>query len=621
MQLERSWRSNQNNSQGNNSSAQNVGSKDGNIDEMFNLRDKSASLGNSIASASSRSTMCVPFTKERIGSVKFDLPKFESFKNDSLNNNKHVGGDRDKEFCDIDTKATVLEVGLTDDEVPSACETNTLDNGERASLSISELNKLKRDAFFNNMDSQFPQGDSKENWAKEGSSDKVKRVIENFKSEINKTKRDMSELDALRSPGKVMVLVENFEKKENEVLISKSKSEFRSNEKLAGKLAGETGHLDKSRSTPAFNTMDLSEYLERKSRFAEEGKENVSSLVGTKAISLPYQVAASGEKPPVNYQSKPLLKYNKNDCKVKEKVFKNINPKETCNLTKNGSPEKTLPEVSAVEAEKKINTELERDCFQYECESNGNSINIIKSISDNKSSHGKLTKKSVIEPLQVEYQQKPEQTKESSPLLSPHLVISSKNVIPIKPIPAQRKSKMPPETLNNSSLTPPGPLPPKPRTKLPTPEPHPKISPNSSNAQSPPEPPPRPESTFTKVPPKNRDSTVPLRKYDGSTSTVSDIVRVLPDSGTPNRKGIVISAPISTTTIPQTLSFDLKPPSATPSSPVKKTAKSSSSDKEKSKTSGSTLESLKAMLTLGKKPANINSPRSIRKKNAMLASE
>ena len=598
--MEKSWRSNQSNSQINNSSAQNVGSKNGNINEMFQLRDKSASLGNSIASASSRSTSCVPFTKTRIGSVKFDLSKFDN----EIKNDKIICTEKEKN-SQVVVVASVPDVdGSTTVETKSENKKNLTKNdsdekncvnltSQTTNLSITELNKIKRNAFFNNMEccSNTQSNETIDKLAREGSSDRVKRVIENFKSEIiNKSKKDSTEIEIVKSPGKVMELVENFEKKEN---MNPPTVRNKINLNLMGKSIREKNNLNKICDISVCNNVNNENVNDMKRKSEDDDDDNVkettfSDVENVKRLNL-NDKSSSDEEPFISTG-------NKNFQDVVE------------SKTNNSNNNKFYNEIN----ENNNNNNFDKTSFKDKNDismiSSGESLNITdetKIINSEESN-------------QNEY--KMESNKEEDQMSAEALITTTTNnneKESFKPIPAQRKSKMTGDS--NKNLYP---LPPKPRTKLPN-----SSSSDDNNAlhhgvanknnEKPPEPPPRPDSTFLKLPTIKSGNFIEIvNKKPGKDSTTVE-------------KGLTISAPLITM-MPETpsLPLNLQPVSPMPSSVPserKKTSKSSSSfgscSNEKTKNSVSTLESLKAMLTLGRRATNVNSPRSMRKKNAMLASE
>lgn len=583
---------------------------------MFQLRDKSASLGNSIASASSRSMSCVPFTNDRIGSVKFDLPKFEAFKSD-----KNVGGEKDKGSCDIDVKSVASEINCNKNTISSELDSKSaLDSDGRASLSITELNKLKRNAFFNNMDCPNAQSKSVGKLNKEGSSEKVKRVIENFKSEINKTKKDMSEIDLLKSPGKVMELVENFEKKENSNAVCKSKFESGSPEKIVAtiKAINDKSYYDKN----SGDELGRDELPKCKPKLANDVKEQL--IVSTKNETHPFDCStrfssSSTESCRVEVKNDGVANAGLRDTSKKYLTDSNIANKENIDTHKKPD-DKFTQSVSEVDQISVSNRGHEPEDFRA-----GKNRTPERTEKDSDETPQMELKKNDFK-SEVGTQNVLASTAHSNSAKSTKIDESN------KPIPAQRKSKVAFEkNLNSSSTMNPFPLPPKPRTKIPT-----SLLPDNSvtstsNIQTPPEPPPRPDNTFLKsVNSKRNESVIESGKQEGKSAM--NATRLQPDSST--GKVPFISAPVVTSLEPQPLPLDLKSIPSTPSSPARKLIKPknavqsppsllnpSSAEKEKTKTSGSTLENLKAMLTLGRKPINVNSPRSIRKKNALLASE
>ncbi|KAK6645545.1 hypothetical protein RUM43_001822 [Polyplax serrata] len=595
LQMERSWRSNQSNSQINKSSVQNVGSKEGNVDEMFQLRDKSASLGNSIASASSRSTTCVPFRKDRIGSVKFDLPKFDSFKSDKL-----IEGEKDKMACDTDVKTIASEVN-------KKSLSNVLDTkaaSHPTSLSITELNKLKRNAFFNNMECTRAQSDVTGKLRKEGSSDKVKRVVENFKSEINKTKYDVAELEGFKSPGKVMELIESFEKKE--ILNSRNKSDSYTLEKPHGfkeaqekKISGQSNVVS---NCDAADKNNLSEYK----AISPEGRKETNAME-----HCDLDKNNSNESSPRSSSSSVKTCIEDYSIGMKNNSVPDVNPKEH-QMKQNSSEENISYKENICNSNKNVEcSAVDVDCINGASKKLENMNDKIGKSDENISGYVDMDRNGGL--LKNEM---PDQGNTSG--------LMRKNEDSSKPIPAQR-SKIPfDKNLNASSVSNPFPLPPKPRTKYMTTSQDNNLAGNPLNNQTPPEPPPRPNNTFSKpVTYKRGEIVVEARKNEVKNSSVTDIVRILPEP--PSPRGPPTPIPIIVTPEPQVVHHDNTSVSSTPSSPVRKVTKaknatsSSSSEKEKPKSSGGTLESLKSMLILGRKSGSLNSPRSLRKKSSMLA--
>lgn len=571
LQLERSWRSNQNNSQMNNSNSEDIGKNEKDVNEMFQLRDKSASFGNSIATPPSRPATCMPFTKDKVGNVKFDLPKLETLKH--AQSDKIISEEKDKSKCDNDS---VTPTQSKHDSVScarnSSFENIDMNSNGNVKLSISELNKLKRDAFFNNMDCS--QNDLKKE--------------EEVKSE-----------DLPKASGKVLQLIGSFERKEIEQKpVTKPKPEIckKPNWDSNPWKNREKSRLDKSSSTPAY---DLSEndtpepipdlLPKNKTHKNLSDDEVLEQKKSDREMDAKFESEKENHGQMVNTINNHLLPDGDFYGKIAPKQLDDDSPD-----FKNLSENMDTPKTNEYKNRKKMGEILD-------------TVNL-----------------ALVELKEREdHYERREQLKEANQKIvipTPREMKSNQPNQEInKPVPAQRKTKMP-----NDRRESPSPLPPKPRPRpLPPLDQNDVLRPPLRN-RTPPEPPPRPESTFSKPP--------ACKRNDRNEEAV----------GNDSRKGSIISIPVPISPI------SITPPiyeagnrtnemKHSPSLflPERSTIKSTGSpllgrttpvlsvttEKEKHKTGGGTLESFKAILTLGRKPASFNSPRSIRKKNTLLASK
>lgn len=566
----------------NNSNSGKLNKDEGNVDEMFQLRDKSASLGNSIATSQVRPSTCINFSKAKIGSVKFDLPKVEPPSNNTGSNDKIIAEERDKTHCDKEPNlsSVVTEVEKNSDDCSAELATFGAMNGS-SKMTISELNKIKRDAFFNDMDCSRNIGSK---CVSEDSSEKVKRIIENFKSEVSNIKIEISEPDFIHTPGKVSQLIGSFERKEIGRNCEKdSRDGLRKVKRNSEESHVGSDHANMNKSIEKdcdsgivqFSFTDISH--DNKSNpdieKSTEEPESHGQMVNTINYFLLPDRDYYGTS---DYKTKDCQQFDEEyDSNGSEYEYRTFNEArgivDTVNLA--------LVELKQRQDHYDVRTKQKEEANSLRSE-------LGKEISSSSST-------SSVDRCSEKFKRE----------------VDSK-----KPIPTQRKSKMQQDKSSDSSFRS-SPPPPKPRARVIEKGSECMLSPAGIKppvkSRTPPEPPPRPESTFTK--PRMPD--VIENKEDF----------ILGESIATSFPAVNISTPSYSNK-----NYELKQVPS-PHMPVKE-LKSSHFGRgpstsvlnvvtEKPKSSGSPLESLKAMLSLGRKPLSFNSPRSVRKKNAMLARE
>ncbi|KAL0270564.1 UNVERIFIED_CONTAM: hypothetical protein PYX00_007933 [Menopon gallinae] len=580
LQLERSWRSSQNNSQMNNSNSEKLNKEEGNVDEMFQLRDKSASLGNSIATSPARPSTCINFSKAKMGSVKFDLPKMEPPSNNPGSNDKIIAEERDKARCDKEPSATSLFPAVEKNSDNGAEPVSAGAVNGSSKMTISELNKIKRDAFFNDMDCS---GNGIPKCVSEDSSEKVKRIIENFKSEVSNIKIEISEPEIIHTPGKVSQLIGSFERKE----IGRKSEKDKQDGLRRGK-----GNSEESR-----GGSDYMDMLRNKKKDCDLGIVQFS-LTDTASITKSnLDIDKNADEPEshgqmVNTINDFLLPdrdyYGSGDFKTKdcqqfdEDDDSNVSDYDyrTCNEARG-----IVDTVNLALVELKQRQDHYDFRTKQKEEANTTRSEFGKEISSSSSA-------SSLDRCSEMLKQEPDAK---------------------KPIPTQRKSKMPPEKLNDASL-PAAPPPPKPRARAMEKVPELVHTPGGIKppvkSRTPPELPPRPESTFSKArKPEPKENKEDVKMNEVTISTSVPAVNI-PATSYSNKNHEIKQVPSPNLPVKEIKSgHSTRGPSTSVLNVVT----------EKPKSTGSPLESLKAMLSLGRKPLSFSSPRSVRKKNAMLA--